>query len=73
MLEGHANSIAGSNGSIECLDDLLVASLANNASKMKSLSEKASLESITDLRKVAIINEGAADAVGLLGICPLCT
>lgn len=67
MLVGHANSIAESNGTVEWLDDLWVASSINNASKTESFLEKAALRSIRNLNKVAIINEGAADAVGLLG------
>lgn len=66
MLERHANLIAGSNGSVEWLNDLLAPAFIYHAYGKQNLIQT---DGVTDTRnkKVVIINEGAGDAVALLG------
>lgn len=66
MLAMHANKVAGSDGSIVSLGELLEASFSNQGfgEQFVQVATRTYAESE---KKVVIINEGAGDAVGLLG------
>lgn len=69
MLTSHADFIAGSCGTVVWLSDLFEASFANNVSEVPNFMQMDALSMPEDNRKVVIVNEGAGDAVGLLGKC----
>ncbi|KAI5679289.1 hypothetical protein M9H77_10239 [Catharanthus roseus] len=71
MLARHANSVAGSVGTVQQLDDFWEASFRNDASKNLSFPEMTVPRSIRNFKKVAVINEGASEAIGLLGVIRL--
>lgn len=62
MLTQHAELVAGNGGSVVWFNDLLMTSVTNHMSGEQNL-----VQIDGHPRKVVIINEGAADAVGLLG------
>ncbi|XP_031123849.1 D-cysteine desulfhydrase 2, mitochondrial isoform X1 [Ipomoea triloba] len=66
MLAMHANKVAGSDGSIVSLGELLEASFSNQGFGEQSV-QVATRTYAESEKKVVIINEGAGDAVGLLG------
>lgn len=70
MLARHANSVTGSDGTVQQLDDFWEASFRNDASKNLSFPEMTVPRSIRNFKKVAVINEGASEAIGLLGTRP---
>ena len=68
MLIRHANLVAGNSGSVVWFSDLLETSFTTRTSGKPNLVQiYAHMNADSHRRKVAIINEGAADAVGLLG------
>ncbi|KAJ8615578.1 hypothetical protein MRB53_034950 [Persea americana] len=74
MLTTHAALVAGSSGSVLLLSDILDTSPACKSEDIlwdsrRSPSSQATAEK--DLRKVVIINEGAGNAKGLLGVIRL--
>lgn len=67
MLSRHAEIVAESSGSVVWLSDLFEASFMNYVSK-KPISVQTDAPRLSEnIKKVAIINEGAGDAAGLLG------
>lgn len=69
MLIRHAQLVAGTSGSVVWFNDLLQTSFTTQTSgKPNLLQIDAHTSAYSQPRKVAIINEGAADAVGLLGM-----
>ncbi|KAL8156994.1 hypothetical protein AgCh_001918 [Apium graveolens] len=71
MLASHAEFIAESSGSVVWLSDLFEASFMNLVSK-KPISVQSNAARLSEkIKKVAIINEGAGDAAGLLGVIRL--
>ncbi|KAL8037826.1 hypothetical protein ABFS82_11G063700 [Erythranthe guttata] len=72
MLATHAESVIGCDGSIIWLNDLMEASLKNHAQgQYRNFLKSDPLESPEKSRKVVIVNEGAGDAVALLGMIRL--
>lgn len=73
MLSIHASLVAGHGGSVIWLNDLLKKSIDDNDSAARFSEAKESTYTFSkdgvghDLRKVAVISEGAGDVVGLLG------
>lgn len=70
MLTTHAALVAGSTGSVVRLSDILDTSLACKSEDMLWDSRGSPSTQVTtknDLRKIVIVNEGAGDAIGLLG------
>ena len=68
MLTRHADLVAGNSGSVVWFNDLLETSFTTQTSGKPNLVQiDAHMNADSHPRKVAIINEGAADAVGLLG------
>lgn len=68
MLASHAELLAESSGSVVWLSDLFEASFLNHVSN-KPFSVQIDAPRLSkNIKKVAIINEGAGDAAGLLGI-----
>lgn len=72
MLSNHAESVVGSNGSIIWLNNIMEASFRNSASGQQKHPQADPVKSSEKSRKVVILNEGAGDAVALLGIDSLC-
>lgn len=70
ILLRHANRIAGSNGSVHWLSDLLEPAFVYHVPPKQILSQLGD-SSDTMNKKVIIINEGAGDAVALLGVIRL--
>lgn len=67
MLASHAEFIAESSGSVVWLSDLFEATFMNHESK-NPISAQIDVPQLSEnIKKVAIINEGAGDAAGLLG------
>ncbi|WJZ80680.1 hypothetical protein VitviT2T_000580 [Vitis vinifera] len=72
MLTRHADLVAGNSGSVVWFNDLLETSFTTQTSGKPNLVQiDAHMNADSHPRKVAIINEGAADAVGLLGMIRL--
>ncbi|KAK9276038.1 hypothetical protein L1049_005569 [Liquidambar formosana] len=72
MLMRHADLVAGSSGSIVWFSDILEASFTNQEyGKLNFKSMDAHRSAGKVPRKVVIVNEGAGDAVGLLGVIRL--
>ncbi|XP_027099626.2 D-cysteine desulfhydrase 2, mitochondrial isoform X1 [Coffea arabica] len=70
ILSRHANMIAGSNGSVQWLSDLLEPASVYHVPPKQIVSQLDG-SSNTMNKKVIIINEGAGDAVALLGVIRL--
>lgn len=70
MLAKHADSVAGSCGSVVLLDALLESSFSNYASA-KSNFRQMDHRPPGNVKKIVIVNEGAGDAVALLGVIRL--
>ncbi|KAK4264985.1 hypothetical protein QN277_026096 [Acacia crassicarpa] len=68
MLKNHATLVAGSNDSVVWLDDIIEASTACLSTSPTLAGMDASRNARNHLRKILIINEGAADSVALLGV-----
>ncbi|KAG8365995.1 hypothetical protein BUALT_Bualt17G0030000 [Buddleja alternifolia] len=71
MLARHAESVVGRNGSMLLLNDILEASSRNRATGKQNVLQVDPFKCREKLRKVAIINEGAGDAIALLGLIRL--
>ncbi|XP_010250939.1 PREDICTED: D-cysteine desulfhydrase 2, mitochondrial isoform X2 [Nelumbo nucifera] len=78
MLKGHADLVAGSSGSVVWLSDILKTSLVSCSSEEGSFVQANAFQRNFTLlepekrpRKVVIVNEGAGDAIALLGIIRL--
>lgn len=67
MLAKHAESIAGADGSIMWPNDVVVASFNHHEFGVQNFPRADPVSFREKLKKVAIINEGAGDAVALLG------
>lgn len=63
MLLRHAEKLAGSSGSVTCLADIL--------ETFASVSNESKFERKTADRRIVVLNEGAGDAVALLGVIRL--
>lgn len=68
MLAKHAESVVGANGSVIWLSDIMEASSKNHASRQQNFLQADPVTFPEKSKKVVIINEGAGDAVALLGI-----
>lgn len=66
MLAKHAESVVGSNGSFICLNDTQVYS-ENHVCRQDKFSQADPITLTERSKRVVIINEGAGDAVALLG------
>ncbi|XP_057776829.1 D-cysteine desulfhydrase 2, mitochondrial isoform X2 [Salvia miltiorrhiza] len=71
MLAKHAESIVGADGSILWLNDVVEASVKHHESTVQNFPEADLVNCHKKPEKVAIINEGAGDAVALLGVMRL--
>ncbi|KAL2253699.1 UNVERIFIED_CONTAM: D-cysteine desulfhydrase 2, mitochondrial [Sesamum indicum] len=71
MLTRHAESVAGRDGSVIWLDDILGASSRNHSSGKQNFSKADPVKCPEKSRKVVVINEGAGDSVALLGVVRL--
>nr|XP_011457423.1 PREDICTED: D-cysteine desulfhydrase 2, mitochondrial [Fragaria vesca subsp. vesca] len=69
MLKSHADTLAGSSGTVLWFDDILEASLNQNDGAL-NLSQEIAQRS-DHPRKIVIVNEGAGDVVALLGLTRL--
>ncbi|XP_037492592.1 D-cysteine desulfhydrase 2, mitochondrial isoform X2 [Jatropha curcas] len=72
MLKNHANLVAGNTGHVLWCDDILETFFTNqtsNALNSEQMDGRTSIEN--HLKKVLIVNEGAGDAVALLGVIRL--
>lgn len=67
MLKSHANLVAGNTGHVLWCNDILEASLTNESSASNFWHMDAHVSAENHPRKVVIVNEGARDAVALLG------
>lgn len=65
MLKSHADTLAGSSGTVLWFDDILEASLNQNDGALKLSQENA--QRSDHPWKIVIVNEGAGDVVALLG------
>ncbi|CAH9132009.1 unnamed protein product [Cuscuta epithymum] len=70
MLALHANKTAGDEGLIVSLGEILEASLSDQGFGEQSFQPTAHIRAESE-KKVVIVNEGAGDAVGLLGVMRL--
>ncbi len=66
MLQSHANLVAGNSGYVVWFNDIFESSLTTQTSS-SSVQMDANRIAENCPRKVAILNEGAGDAVALLG------
>ncbi|KAI3467627.1 hypothetical protein Pfo_024290 [Paulownia fortunei] len=71
MLTRHAESVVGHEGSVIWLNDIMEASSKHHASEQQNFSQANPVKCPEKSRKVVIINEGAGDAVALLGVMRL--
>ncbi|KAK3026067.1 hypothetical protein RJ639_042559 [Escallonia herrerae] len=71
MLTRHAHLIAGNCGSVLLLNDLFESSFTNNSSGEPNSPQMDGHRGSYATKKVVIVNEGAGDAVGLLGVIGL--
>lgn len=68
MLKSHANLVAGNKGDVVWCNEIFEESLTAQRSRAPDLGQMDADRGANNCtRKVAIINEGAADAVALLG------
>ncbi|KAJ8773517.1 hypothetical protein K2173_005763 [Erythroxylum novogranatense] len=68
MLKKHANLVAGLNGHVVSCNDVLEASFSNQSPSPSNFGQMGPHDTDDNCpRKVAIVNEGAGDAVALLG------
>ncbi|KAL0364250.1 UNVERIFIED_CONTAM: D-cysteine desulfhydrase 2, mitochondrial [Sesamum angustifolium] len=68
MLARHAESVAGRDGSVIWLNDILGASSRNHSSGKQNFSKADPVKCPEKSRKVVVINEGAGDSVALLAV-----
>lgn len=68
MLSKHAKSIVGTDGTVLWLNDILETSFQHHESRVQNFPEADPVNCSGKPRKVVIINEGAGDAVALLGM-----
>ncbi|KAI7996514.1 hypothetical protein LOK49_LG10G00252 [Camellia lanceoleosa] len=71
MLAKHADLVAGGSSSVVWLRDILEASLTTQISGKPNCERLDGHRYAESLKKVVIVNEGAGDAVGLLGVIRL--
>ncbi|XP_051122201.1 D-cysteine desulfhydrase 2, mitochondrial isoform X2 [Andrographis paniculata] len=71
MLARHAELVAGDKGSVVRLVDILEASFRNCNSGKSNIVEADRGECSEEVKKVVVVNEGAGDAVALLGVMRL--
>lgn len=73
MLARHADLVVGSCGSVVWLSDLFKGSFTNHTSEEPNLGQVDAhrWSETQNMKKVVIINEGAGDVVGLLGVIRL--
>lgn len=72
MLKTHANLVAGNTGSVVQCNDILETFLTNQTSIDLNLGQVDACKIVENHpKKVLIVNEGAGDAVALLGNCKL--
>ncbi|KAF5940023.1 hypothetical protein HYC85_021190 [Camellia sinensis] len=71
MLAKHADLVAGGSGSVVWLSDILEASLTTQISGKPNCERLDVHRYAESLKRVVIVNEGAGDAVGLLGVIRL--
>ncbi|KAL0421479.1 UNVERIFIED_CONTAM: D-cysteine desulfhydrase 2, mitochondrial [Sesamum latifolium] len=71
MLARHAESVAGHDGSVIWLYDILGASSRNHTSGKQNFCKADPVKCPEKSRKVVVINEGAGDSVALLGVMRL--
>lgn len=68
MLKSYANLVAGNNGDVVWCNEIFEASLTAQKSRASCLGQMDAHKGIDNCRKkVLIVNEGAGDAVALLG------
>lgn len=69
MLKSYANLVAGNNGDVVWCNEIFEASLTAQKSRASCLGQMDAHKGIDNCRKkVLIVNEGAGDAVALLGV-----
>ncbi|KAL9420797.1 hypothetical protein AB3S75_038383 [Citrus x aurantiifolia] len=69
MLKSYANLVAGNNSDVVWCNEILEASLTTQKSRASCLGQMDAHKGIDNCRKkVLIVNEGAGDAVALLGV-----
>ncbi|KAI8006938.1 hypothetical protein LOK49_LG07G02602 [Camellia lanceoleosa] len=68
MLAKHANLVAGGSRSVVWLSDILEASLTTQIFGKSNCERLDVHRYVESLKRVVIVNEGAGDAVGLLGV-----
>ncbi|KAK2972184.1 hypothetical protein RJ640_030729, partial [Escallonia rubra] len=71
MLTRHAHLVAGNCGSVVLLNDLFESSFTNHTSGEPNSPQMDAHRGSYNTKKVVIVNEGAGDAVGLLGVIRL--
>lgn len=71
MLKSHAKLVAGKDDSVVWFGDIVEASTAGLSTSPTLAGKDASRNAGNNLRKILIINEGAADSVALLGVIRL--
>ncbi|KAL8534295.1 hypothetical protein ACS0TY_010343 [Phlomoides rotata] len=71
MLAKHAESVVGTNGSIIWLNDVTEVYSQNHVCRQDKFSQADPVTLAENFKKVVIINEGAGDAVALLGMMRL--
>lgn len=71
MLAKHAESIVGADGSIIWLNDVIGTTFKHHESRLQKSPQADPVNFPEKLKKVVIINEGAGDAVALLGVMRL--
>lgn len=71
MLSKYADSVAGSSGSVVCLSDILEDSLTTHLNGKQNFGRLDAHRSAENSRRVVIVNEGAGDVVGFLGVIRL--
>lgn len=68
MLSKHAESIAGTDGTVLWLSDVLETSFKYHESRVQNFPAADPVNCSEKSKKVVIINEGAGDSVALLGM-----